>query len=192
MKHFHFIQHKRNLIRGILGVLLGAVMLFVPGITAKVILILIGSLFLVIGLSGLLFNTKKISLPFRNLLRTESYISVLIGLVLVVFPIQLTEILSFIVGLGLLLLCIRQGLNYFQTMQYFNPSKLYLISAIVELIIAVILLFFPKLLVSIIVWVVGCILVLYGANQIGLYIQMKRKYNGASSKDIEDVDFKEL
>ncbi|QZT37796.1 DUF308 domain-containing protein [Halosquirtibacter xylanolyticus] len=192
MKHFHLVQHRRNLLRGILGLVFGGVMLFVPGITAKLILICLGAIFLLIGLSGLVITSKKMSTPFRSFLHTESFISMLIGLLLVLFPVQLTELFSIIVGIGFLLMGIRQMVSYFQTAKYMAPSKIYLVTAILVFGIGLYLLLIPTALMRGVVFIVGLVLMVYGINELLLYFQVNRTYKKRANRNIDDVDFEEL
>jgi len=192
MKNFHLIQHRRNLIRGIVFVLFGGIMLFVPGITARLILTFLGTIFLLIGLSGIFFNSRKVSVPFRSFLHTESYISILIGLLLVIFPLQLTQLFSLIVGIGFLLMGIRQTVSYFQMGKYARASKIYIISALIVLLIGLYLLIFPRVLVTGLVWIIGAVMVVYGVNELLFFFQVDRNYKKASKGNIEDAKFEEL
>lgn len=188
-----FVPNSRNAyIRGILTIVLGGLFLFVPGLTMKTVMIMIGGILLVSGLITMILSNWKRPGSSRGYWSAQGIMNVLFGLVFIFSPTVMIEV--FVVFIGIILL-IMGFLQFFGALSFISRSIwawIFLGIALVTLASGVFLLSDPSKSAETILPFLGVLLILNGIS--GLFMawksgRMPQSYKGAP---VQDVTYEEI
>ncbi len=102
------IGSKNSVLRSISTILMGCVLLFVPGLTMKTVIIVIGSILILSGLVTLLISNLKRSKPLNGFLSFQGLFNILFGIIFISSPSMMIKIFMFVVGVILLIMGLLQ------------------------------------------------------------------------------------
>ena len=174
------------LINAIIVIIFGLLLLFIPIETLKNIVFLIGTL---IGLVGLLlifgaFNYAKESKSMVFWL-FQGLFNLVIGAIVMFFPEASVKFLLILAGMWAIVLGIYQFSIGIMTKSQIQSKNLHKVNGLFAIVIGLFLIFFPELLVGLMVFVFGIILLLIGAGM--LYFAFMLKKLGKIAVQIEPI-----
>jgi uncharacterized membrane protein HdeD (DUF308 family) len=181
-----------HVIRGILTILTGLFMLFMPGITMQTVMIMIGVMFLISGLITLILSNIRRNRGMKGFWSFQGIANLAFGFAFVVAPNAMLHIFVFFVGCILLLLGIIQLINSLGTFSISRWSWIFLILSLLTLGGGILLLFNPFESVKAILSLVGFLFVIYGISEISLASKAKYKSNYHKEGNIKDIPYEEL
>lgn len=108
MRNLFVSNSKSSIFRTILTILVGGVFLFIPGLSVKTIMIIIGALLLISGVLSILFTNRKrvgVQNGFRSV---QGITNVLFGMVFITAPAVMVKIFMIFAGIILLIMGLFQ------------------------------------------------------------------------------------
>jgi uncharacterized membrane protein HdeD (DUF308 family) len=154
-----------RLVKGIITLLIGALLLIYPGLTVVTIIKFLGFLLIISGaiiLVPQLMNRKN----SNRFWTTESIINIVLGLIFVSFPEQLASIFIAIFGILAFIIGIIKLMAYSKFRKsYVNPILMLLESAY-YIVIGILIFANPFESVQVIVRLIGLFLLIYGIMDI--------------------------
>ncbi|MEG1580628.1 MAG: DUF308 domain-containing protein [Bacteroidaceae bacterium] len=181
-----------SVFRAFCAIVIGILLVANPGIATKWLVILIGMLFLIPGVVTLVIYmrlkfTTVASRPFFPIVGVGS---ILLGLLLIVFPIHFIEILMYILGAFLIVAASNQMANLWQYRKMVVVSPAYFIVPVFTFFVAGFLIIRP---LEAVFTILGVMSMVYGLSEFFhawhfrkvIPIQQKSTIVKASSKDAE-------
>lgn len=110
MRIFFRPSPQNTLIRGLLTILIGVLILSLPGLTLKTVVMYIGAMIIASGLFSLLFSYRKNKQRNSFTSAFQGFFNIALGLLFVLSPMIIVQVFGFFFGLILLLL---GGLQFF-------------------------------------------------------------------------------
>ena len=117
-------SHQKTLIRGILSLALGILCIAVPGITINTVIVIIGAVLIISGLTSLWIMRKNLQNPINNIVSSQGWATIVFGLVLALFPSVFVSIFVVLFGLGLILIGASQLISISVSSRNFGFSLL--------------------------------------------------------------------
>ena len=186
---------KRSLYRGIIAIVLGAVIVAVPGLTLNLVIQLLGATLIADGLINILIRmwSKKQQSQMLPLI-PRGIPNLIFGVILLGFPLQMVNFFVFIIGFILIIAGGSQVLIQITGGIKVGFSWLFFAIGLVALISGVYLIVRPIESVENILTFFGIITVLYGIGEIAWFFKLKkyRKESQAESDKIIDADYEEV
>lgn len=177
------IQSIHHFIRGFLIIIVGLLLLVMPGITIQIALMLIGAILLASGLTTMFLSNRSISV--RGFFSLHGFFNVIIGLSFLFAPAAMLNIFVVFFGIILLMTGAVQLMGSLTFISWKSWSFVNLIFALFMLAGGFFLLFNPLRIIGITV-PFSILLIFYGVSQITA-VKSKRKteyYHGSSVEDI--------
>jgi uncharacterized membrane protein HdeD (DUF308 family) len=183
------VQSLQHLIRGLVILIAGLFLLFMPGVTMQSALMVIGAMMLISGLITLIVSNKTIQI--RGFYSLQGIFNMLIGLTFLFAPGAMLKIFVTFFGIILLFLGAIQVIGALAVFSWRRWSFFYFLFALLMLAGGLLLLYYPFKSMETIVSFIGLLLVFYGASQLIPVRSRKNKdyYNGSP---VEDIPHEEL
>jgi uncharacterized membrane protein HdeD (DUF308 family) len=161
------------LIRGILALILGLLMIFVPPIiTMEILIIFLGAYFLVDGIFSIVAVISG-KTPHRWAMLAEGILSIVFGILVFVWPMMTALVLLFVVAIWAIITGIAE-LTYAGMHWKDGAGKwLLLIAGIISIILGIIILAQPGAGVLALVVFIEAYLIVFGIMLIGLSVWLK-------------------
>lgn len=159
----------RSVWRSILAILVGLIMIFMPGLTILYIVILIGIMLLLSGITSLVTYYSSRKNDSGDIVRAMSYdgiVSLVFGLAIVIFPSFFVEILMIVLGVVLLIAAIGQFTVLSAANRRVRIPFVNYLSPILIFISGVIILFNPFATAAGVFIFFGAIAVFYGITEL--------------------------
>lgn len=186
-----------SIVRGVLTLIFGVSLLLWPGDTIGLIVKIIAAFFLAVGLLTFIMmlnaNAKSGS-GFPALSIVNVGVSLLLGILIFLFPNFFINLIAFLFGAVLLFAGIGQLINIYQTSKYTTLSGGMYILPILITLSGVALFFTPGSSTTLITMVFGGAIVLYGISEMvsGFKLRhVKFTKDGKFSVPVEDTTYEE-
>lgn len=182
-----------NLIsRGILTMITGGVLTFVPGLTMKTVVIIVGISVLVSGALTFLLSFRKKSAGLQGFWIAQSLFNIAIGAVLVIIPDAMVNIFIVIIGIILLIFGGLQLVGAIAAMSRQGWPWFLFISAFIMIGGGLFMLSNPFKTAEAILTVLGVILMLYGVSELFSAWKICRRPKTIDGQVVEDVKYEEM
>lgn len=182
------INPNRLLFRGILALLIGVTIVAVPEMSMVLVMRIIGGLLLVDGLVALIlsyFKKKKEPQSAYNII-PRGTLSLIMALILIIFPTLLVNVFVFVIGLILFMAGFTQLVSVLGTRSVLGFSWVSFIIAMVALSMGVVLLAKPFESAQTILIVFGVVIAFYGSGEIFRSFKV-RKYQKNEPKPTPEI-----
>jgi uncharacterized membrane protein HdeD (DUF308 family) len=183
-----FVSSSRNyVLRGILTILTGGLLLFMPGLTMQTVMIMIGGMLMLSGLINLILSNRKKAGSLSGLWSFQGFSSIVIGLTFIVAPAIMVKVFAIFFGIILLIMGIMQLIGALSTRSWTGRHWMIIIPALLTITGGILLLYNPFESAEAILIFIGAILVLYGISEIFMAGKVKKRgqyVNGVQTKDI--------
>lgn len=181
-----------HMIRGILTILTGLFMFFMPESSKQIVMVMIGVMFLISGLITLILSNIRKDRGMKGLWSFQGITNLAFGFAFVIAPNAMFNIFMFLVGCILLLLGIIQLINTIGIFSISRWSWIFLILSLLTLGGGILLLFSPFESVKAIFSFVGFLFVIYGTSEISLASKAKNKSIYHKEGNIKDIPYEEV
>jgi uncharacterized membrane protein HdeD (DUF308 family) len=183
-----FVSTTRNyLLRGILTILTGCLLLFMPGLTMQTVMMVIGGMLLLSGLINLIYSNRKKAGSLSGFWSFQGLFSIAVGLTFIVAPATMVKIFVVFFGIILLIMGIMQLISALATRSWSGWYWMIIVLALLTITGGILLLYNPFKTAEVILIFTGAILVLYGISEIFMAWKIKNQgqfYHGVPVKDI--------
>lgn len=180
------------LIRGIVTIVVGILIISLPGLTLKSVIMTFGAMILVNGLFSLLFSgiRRKKGKVARSAF--QDYFSILTGILLLVSPLGIVGFFSSLLGFIILMLGVSQFSGALGSLSKSVWSWVYLTFAILMTLGGLFLLFKPIESAENILTFFGAILLLYGLLEVFNAWRIKKMPPSPGTDNTIDTTYEEL
>lgn len=167
---------KRQLIRGIVAVVVGIAIMAYPGLTLNMVISVLGALLIIEGLVGYFLWRKAMQGAETPgfILFPRGVGNIIFGMVLLLFPTFMAEAFVFLVGIIMLIAGLSQVLTQLTARKGSGFSLVYLLISLVALFAGVLLLAKPFESAATLLMFFGAIVIVYGAGEIFWAIRMRK------------------
>jgi uncharacterized membrane protein HdeD (DUF308 family) len=169
------INWKGLVLRGALAVILGLVMVFLPGPTLIAVTVLIGIFVLMLGLVGLAMYLSMKEKGGGTVLLLEGVLGIAFGIVTIIWPNITALLLILLLGVW----CLIEGLvQVYAGLTMSRKAALravFIVSGVLSIVIGLIFILAPGDGAIALIWLIGVFAVLYGILSIG-YGLLYRSY----------------
>jgi len=185
----------RILIRGIMTLLVGAIIAVVPDLSIDMVVRFLGILLVLDGFINLLpAFFKKSQQQNIFVIVPRGTTSIIIGAFLLLFPQLVVGIFVFLIGFVLLIVGLSQLFMQLSRIRHSSFSWLLLLFSVLAFCAGIFMLFFPKRISFAIVIITGFIIAFYGIWEIfwSFRIRKQQKRNAQEQPGVIDTDYEEV
>lgn len=183
--------------RAILALIMGIVLIIWPDTAVRTIVIVIGTVIMLLGALSMIFSKEPNDGQSRSLLSINGIVSLIFGLVLILFPTFFVGIIMFLFGAILLIVGVSGIAGLISAKRTAQVPWSLFIGPLVTTGCGVVMFFNPF---STIEWVFiffGISLLLYAISELFSTVKIGKIYRdmaakGESEKLIEDVEYEEV
>lgn len=185
MTGFVISSSPNHIVRGILTIVTGCFLLFMPGLTMQTVMIMIGVMFLLSGIITMIISNVK-RRGMKGFWSFQGISNLAFGFAFVVAPNTMLKVFVFFLGLILLILGIIQLIGALGALSFSRWSWIFIIFALLTLAGGILLLVNPFKSVETILSFVGALFVIYGISEIFMSrkIRQRNPYRDITVKDI--------
>jgi uncharacterized membrane protein HdeD (DUF308 family) len=181
-----------SIFRGIVALITGGVLAFVPGLTMKTVVIIIGVSILLGGLLTLAQSYMKKSSGLHGFWAAQGIFNLAIGLVLILAPGMMVNFFIVVIGIILLVLGLLQLIGAIGAVAKYGLIWFFFLNAFIMIAGGILMLNNPFKTGEAILKVLGIILMLYGFSELFSAWRISRKPKTYNGKPIEDVKYEEV
>jgi uncharacterized membrane protein HdeD (DUF308 family) len=192
MKNIFVPNPKTTLYKGILTILLGGVLLFVPGLTMRTVMIIIGAVLLLSGVITLILSNRKKAGTMGGFLSLQGITSILFGIVFIASPTVMVEIFVFLLGIILLIMGLFQLIGALGALSRSAAAWIYFLIALMTLASGVFLMTDSLKSAETILKFLGVILVLNGISELFMAWKVRRQPQIYKGSPVQDVTYEEV
>lgn len=192
MKNFFVPNPKTTLYKGILTIILGSVLLFVPGLTMRTVMIIIGAVLLLSGVITLILSNRKKAGTMGGFLSLQGITSILFGIVFIASPTVMVEIFVFLLGIILLIMGLFQLIGALGALSRSAVAWIYFLIALMTLASGVFLMTDSLKSAETILKFLGVILVLNGISELFMAWKIRRQPQIYKGSPVHDVTYEEV
>jgi len=187
-------------VRAILALLVGLAFVIWPKTSNTLILSILGIVLLIFGITSIISSSRskkknRVNTDTREfgdyLLNVSGAISILFGLIFILFPNSIINIISLIFGIGLILVGADQLLASIRLSKNKEVSWIIYLISVVILIIGIWITFKPDVLPKTLFIIFGIALIIYGITDLRLTILFHRTTSYKDMSDNEIIEDKE-
>jgi uncharacterized membrane protein HdeD (DUF308 family) len=188
-----FVPNSRNsLLRGMGTIVLGSILLFVPGLTMQTVIIIIGSMLVLSGLITLILSNRKKKGSVSGLWSAQGVMTVLFGIVFIVSPSVMVKVFVVFLGIILLILGFFQLLGSLGTLSRSGWGWIYFLIALMTLSSGIFLLTDPFKSAEAILVFLGAILILNGLSDLFMSWKVNHQPQTYKGTTVHDVSYEEV
>ncbi len=188
-----FVSSSRSyVIRGILAILTGGLLLFLPGLTLQTVLIVIGGMLLISGMINIALSNRKKVGGFSSYWSIQGLFNIAVGLIFMIAPATMVKIFAVLFGIILLIMGITQLMSAFATHSWSGWSWIFFILALLTLAGGILLLYNPFKTAEVVLIFIGAILLIYGISEIFMAGKVKHIKEFHRGVQIQDIQHEEI
>lgn len=187
------IPNSRNyVIRGILTIITGSFLLFMPGLTMETVMMVIGAMLLLSGLITLILSNNKKAGGLNGFWSFQGFFNIAVGLAFIVAPATMVKIFAFFFGFILLIMGIMQLIGALSTRSWSGWSWIFFAFGLLTFAGGFLLLYNPFKSAETILSFIGVLLVLYGISEIFMARNVKQRAQYHQGVLIKDIPHEEV
>lgn len=198
MKSFlMFFDRSYGYSRAIIAALVGIVLVIWPDAAVRTIVIVIGSIFLLLGAVTMIFSKKPEEEKSRPFLSINGAITLVFGLVLVIFPTFFVGIIMFLFGAILLIIGASEVAALISSRRETNAPASLFIGPLITTACGIVIFFNPFSSMEWLFIFFGISLLVYSLTEIISTRRLRKIYKdmaktSEAEKLIEDVEYEEV
>jgi uncharacterized membrane protein HdeD (DUF308 family) len=181
-----------SIFRGIVALITGGVLVFVPGLTMKTVVIIIGISILIGGLLTLAQSYMKKSSGLHSFWAAQGIFNLAVGLILILAPGMMVNFFIVVIGIILLILGLLQLIGAIGAIAKYGLIWFFFLNAFIMIAGGILMLKNPFSTGEAILKVLGIILMLYGFSELFSAWKLSGKPQTYKGKPIEDVTYEEV
>jgi len=181
-----------HIVRGILTILTGCFLLFMPGLTMQTVMIMIGIMFLLSGLIAMILSNRKRNRGAKGFWSFQGISNLAFGFAFIIAPNTMLNVVVFFLGCILLILGIIQIIGALGVFSYSGWAWIFLILALLTLGGGILLMVNPSMSVRTILYVVGALFVIYGISEILLAGKVRNRSQYLNGVPVKDIPHEEV
>lgn len=192
MRIFFRPSPQNTLIRGLLTILIGVLILSLPGLTLKTVVMSIGAMIIASGLFSLLFSYRRNKQSNSFTAAFQGFFNIALGLLFVLSPMIIVQVFGFFFGLILLLL---GGLQFFGALGTLTKSFwswIFLAFSVLLIAGGLFLLARPVESAENILTFFGAVMLVYGVLELIMAWRLKKMPRQPGPGNIMDTTYEEL
>ena len=186
MKNYFAPNTNGSILRGFLALIAGGVLVFVPGLTMKTVVIIIGVMILAGGLLTIAQSYLKKSSGLHGFWAIQEEINLAIGLILILAPGMMVNFFIVVIGIILLILGLLQLIGAIGAIAKYGLIWFFFLNAFIMIAGGILMLNNPFKTGEAILKVLGIILMLYGFSELFSAWKMSMKPKTYNGKPIEE------
>lgn len=193
---------KGGIYRAVLAILLGLVFLLWPVDALRYVVMLIGVVFLAIGIISFIISSKNHEEHQRSFAPLSGIGSIILGLLLVCLPSTFATVFMFLLGFILAVAAVGQFVTLAAARQFGHVAPVSFLFPILVLIVGIVILFDPFSSAKSVFILFGITAVFYGVTDLFNQYSIRKMRNACEEKekivkmggeaDIEDAEFEEM
>ena len=184
---------KGSVTRGISTFLTGGIFLFIPGLTMKSIMIVIGAMLLFSGLVTLILSNLKKSVTLHRFWSAQGIMNILFGVVFIAAPSVMIKIFMVFIGIILLIMGIVQLAGSLGSLTRSVWAWIFLIIGLLTLGSGIFLLTNPFKSAEAILPFLGVLLMLNGLSELlRIWRPGRRQPPKYNKTDVQDIPYEEV
>jgi uncharacterized membrane protein HdeD (DUF308 family) len=195
MISFKAANPNRSVIRGTITVLIGIVLICVPGLTLKTVIQLLGGFLMLDGFINFMIQTfskkaQQNSIVFIN----RGMPNLIFGLILVVFPTNIVKVFVFLIGIFLVITGVSLLISQFRTKNLRGLTLVFFILGLVAFLSGIAMLSKPFQSAQTMMIALGAIVTLFGIGEIlwSFKIRKHLKQQPKQEPQTIDADYEEV
>lgn len=192
MRKFFVPNSRNSLFRGILTIFLGSILLFVPGLTMRTVMIIIGALLLLSGLVTMILANRKRIGSMSGFWSAQGLMTVLFGIIFIASPSVMVKVFVVFLGIILLIMGLFQLIGAIGTLSRSAWAWIYFLIALMTLASGVYLLTDPFNSAEAILKFLGVILILNGISELFMAWKISRQPQTYKGAPVHDVTYEEV
>ncbi len=193
IKWFSEMSYRTFFYRSIAALVLGVIMLIVPGISMNVLVQLIGAFILFTGLATLIVAYRQPHNLFLSFGGISAIVCIVFGTVLLCLPGKFAGVVIALFGILLLAVGLFQIVNTANMRNEIKSYRFYLAGGIVPFVAGLVFLLFPNFVKASIGILLGLSLIIYAINELSLGFRIRGHFKQNTTKvEAEDVAFEEI
>lgn len=195
-------NYRNSVYRSVLSILLGLMLVLWPGTALKYIIMLIGVIFLIMGVVALVVSYKKREERSGSVVSFTGIGSVILGLLLVCLPSIFTTVFMFVLGFTLVVAAIGQFVTLAAARQFGYVSLISYLFPVLILIAGIVVLFNPFSSAESVFMLFGATIMFYGITDLINQYSIKKMRKSSEEREkiermdgsqvVEDVDYEEV
>lgn len=171
---------------------LGGVLLFVPGLTLRAVIIIIGAMLVISGLVTLVLSNWKRTGSMNGFLSTQGIMTILFGVVFIASPTVIVNVFVFFLGIILLIMGLFQLIGALGALSRSGWAWIYFMIALMTLASGIFLLTNTLKSAETILSFLGVILILNGVSELFMAWKVSRQLPTYKGTPVEDVTYEEV
>ena len=192
MRNFFVPNPRSSFFRGIVTITIGSVLLFVPGLTMRAVMIIIGVVLLLSGVITMILSNRKRAGTMGRFLSAQGIMSILFGIVFIASPTVMVEIFVFLLGVILLIMGLFQLIGALGALSRSAAAWIYFVIAILTLVSGVFLLTDSLKSAETILKFLAVILILNGTSELFMAWKIRRQPQIYKGSPVQDVTYEEV
>lgn len=195
---FTYFNHTYGYSRAIIAALFGLVLIIWPGAAVKTIVIVIGSILMLLGAVTMIFSKKPEENQNRSILSINGAISLIFGLILVIFPGFFVGIIMFLFGTILLVIGVSEVAGAVSARKEANAPLSIFVGPLITTACGIVVFFNPFSTMEWLFIFFGISLLVYSLTEFISTRKLRKIYKdmaAAKTQDeklIQDVEYEEV
>lgn len=195
---FTYFNHTYGYSRAIIAALFGLALIIWPGAAVKTIVIVIGSILMLLGAVTMIFSKKPEENQNRSILSINGAISLIFGLILVIFPGFFVGIIMFLFGTILLVIGVSEVAGAVSARKEANAPLSIFVGPLITTACGIVVFFNPFSSMEWLFIFFGISLLVYSLTELISTRKLRKIYKDMAAakaqndKLIEDVEYEEV
>ena len=188
-----FVQRSGGSIpRNILTILVGGVFLFIPGLTMKMVMIIIGSTLLASGLISMLLSNWRKRGAMNGFWSVQGITNVLFGILFISSPSVMVKIFVIFIGIILLIMGLLQVMGALASLSRSAWAWIIFLIGLLTTGSGLFLLSDPYKSAETILPFLGALLILNGISGLFMAWKIKKRPKTFNGSEVEDIPYEEV
>lgn len=192
MANSFVLNSRSSIARNISTILVGGVLLVVPGLTMKTVMILIGSLLMISGLITLILSNLKRGKDLIGFWSAQGIMNVIFGIVFMTSPTIMIKIFMIFIGIVLSIMGFLQLAGSLGALTRSVWAWFFLVTGLLTLGSGIFLLSNPFKSAETILPFLGALLILNGVTELFRNRKAGRQQPKFHGSDVQDIPFEEV
>ena len=192
MRNFFVPNPRSSFFRGIVTITIGSVLLFVPGLTMRAVMIIIGSMLLLSGFITMILSNRKRAGTMGAFFSAQGIMNILFGIVFIASPTVMVEIFVFLLGIILLIMGLFQLIGALGALSRSAVAWIYFLIALLTLASGIFLLTDSLKSAETILKFLGVVLILNGISELIMAWKVRRQPRVYKGSPVQDVPYEEV
>ncbi len=189
MISFKAANPNRSVIRGTITIIIGVVLISVPGLTLKTVIQILGTFLMLDGFINFMIQTfskkaQQNSIIFIN----RGVPNLIFGLILVAFPTNIVKVFVFLIGILLVITGVSLLISQFRTKNLRGLTLVFFILGLVAFLAGIAMLSKPFQSAQTMMIALGAIVTLFGIGEILWSFKIRKHLKQQTKQEPQTID----